>query len=332
MGVEKYKRGFQVAQHNAVLEQPLRWRKPRLVFVNSMSDLFHEAVDFDFIQAVFRVMNRSPQHTFQVLTKRPDRALALGPETALDTQHLARCEHRVGALAESPEDASADRRADEVSFPRTAPRPPVRSGSLGRRLGDRWRGVGSRRATGRSELGSRDTRLLRREPGPVFLQAVGWRQQEADRSVARRQDLGPNAGAQAAHGSLTRSVESCPAIVCQPSRLLKMTNAGLGPRISQSPLSFEPGVPGRPTAPTMAFTLWIWRIYIRIGREFRHCEASGCLGGLLGLGGPVGGPPFAGGLARLARIGAAGTLALAALRDAGEHAPDGLAQRGRVLQ
>ena len=77
-------------------------------------------------------------------------------------------------------------------------------------------------------------------------------------------------------------------------------------------------------------------IYFRLGRELRHCgpdcEASSCLCGLLGLGGLVGGPPFAGGLARFPRIGAAGTLALAAVRDAGEHAPDGLAQRGRVLQ
>ena len=80
MGVEKYKRGFEVAEHASVLEEPLRWRKPRLVFVNSMSDLFHEAVDSSFIQAVFQVMNRSPQHTFQVLTKRPDRALGLGSE------------------------------------------------------------------------------------------------------------------------------------------------------------------------------------------------------------------------------------------------------------
>ena len=77
MGVEKYKRGFEVAEHESVLQEPLRWRKPRLVFVNSMSDLFHDAVGSDFIQAVFEVMNRSPQHTFQVLTKRPRRALAL---------------------------------------------------------------------------------------------------------------------------------------------------------------------------------------------------------------------------------------------------------------
>lgn len=56
-----------------MLEAPLRWKKPRKVFVNSMSDLFHEDVPFDFIAAVFGVMAACPQHTFQVLTKRPDR-------------------------------------------------------------------------------------------------------------------------------------------------------------------------------------------------------------------------------------------------------------------
>ena len=55
------------------LEEPLRWRKPRLVFVNSMSDLFHEAVPFEFVDRVFAVMALCPQHTFQVLTKRPER-------------------------------------------------------------------------------------------------------------------------------------------------------------------------------------------------------------------------------------------------------------------
>lgn len=77
MGVEKYRRGFEVAQHESVLETPLRWRKPRLVFVNSMSDLFHNLVDSGFIEAVFDVMNRCPQHSFQVLTKRPERTLDL---------------------------------------------------------------------------------------------------------------------------------------------------------------------------------------------------------------------------------------------------------------
>lgn len=57
------------------LADPLRWRKPRMVFVNSMSDLFHEDVPFEFIAAVFGVMAACPQHTFQCLTKRPERAL-----------------------------------------------------------------------------------------------------------------------------------------------------------------------------------------------------------------------------------------------------------------
>lgn len=55
------------------LEIPLRWRKPRMIFVNSMSDLFHKDVPFDFIDRVFAVMALCPQHTFQVLTKRPER-------------------------------------------------------------------------------------------------------------------------------------------------------------------------------------------------------------------------------------------------------------------
>jgi protein gp37 len=57
------------------LDQPLRWRRPRRVFVNSMSDLFHEDVDFKFIAAVFGVMRHAHRHTFQVLTKRPERAV-----------------------------------------------------------------------------------------------------------------------------------------------------------------------------------------------------------------------------------------------------------------
>lgn len=58
------------------LDQPLRWKKPRLIFVNSMSDLFHPEIPFDFVAAVFAVMALTPHHTYQVLTKRPERALA----------------------------------------------------------------------------------------------------------------------------------------------------------------------------------------------------------------------------------------------------------------
>lgn len=65
--------GFGVTCHPHMLDQPLRWKRPRRIFVNSMSDLFHPAVPDGFIGGVFDVMARAPQHTFQILTKRPQR-------------------------------------------------------------------------------------------------------------------------------------------------------------------------------------------------------------------------------------------------------------------
>jgi len=72
MGMEKYKNGFELTCHYNDLKLPYTWKKPRIIFVNSMSDLFHEDMPFEFIKAVFDVMNNCPQHTFQVLTKRGD--------------------------------------------------------------------------------------------------------------------------------------------------------------------------------------------------------------------------------------------------------------------
>lgn len=77
MGLPKYRHGFKVALHSEVLEEPLRWTRPRLVFVNSMSDLFHRQVPESFIRSVFETMNAASRHTFQVLTKRPNRVAAL---------------------------------------------------------------------------------------------------------------------------------------------------------------------------------------------------------------------------------------------------------------
>src|SRR5258708_40366570 len=65
--------GFALTLHPDRLEAPLHWPKPSLVFVNSMSDLFHAKVPFNFVEKVWDVMRRSPQHTYQILTKRPDR-------------------------------------------------------------------------------------------------------------------------------------------------------------------------------------------------------------------------------------------------------------------
>ena len=74
MGVEKYKLGFKtVATHDNTLEIPKKWKQPKIVFVNSMSDLFHPDVPSTYIQKVFNVMNECPHHTFQVLTKRAER-------------------------------------------------------------------------------------------------------------------------------------------------------------------------------------------------------------------------------------------------------------------
>ncbi len=65
--------GFGLAVHTDTLDIPRHWRQPRTIFVNSMSDLFHEDVPLDFIQSVFATMNETPQHTYQLLTKRSQR-------------------------------------------------------------------------------------------------------------------------------------------------------------------------------------------------------------------------------------------------------------------
>jgi protein gp37 len=72
MGLEKYKDGFKLAIHEDALDLPYTWKGSKIVFVNSMSDLFHKDVPLFFIRKVFKVMNENPQHTFQVLTKRSD--------------------------------------------------------------------------------------------------------------------------------------------------------------------------------------------------------------------------------------------------------------------
>jgi protein gp37 len=69
--------GFGLTLHHDKVDEPLKWRKPRVVFVNSMSDLFHKDVPLDFIREVFEVMAATPQHTYQILTKRPKRMARL---------------------------------------------------------------------------------------------------------------------------------------------------------------------------------------------------------------------------------------------------------------
>jgi len=80
MGIEKYKDGFNIRTHADALNIPFTWKKPKVVFVNSMSDLFHPEIPTEFIKSVFAVMNKTPQHIYQVLTKRSERLLELSSE------------------------------------------------------------------------------------------------------------------------------------------------------------------------------------------------------------------------------------------------------------
>jgi protein gp37 len=79
MGNPNYRNAFAPTIHEHMLDRPLTWKDPRFIFVNSMSDLFHEAVPESFIHRVFHVMALAKQHTFQVLTKRADRLVELAP-------------------------------------------------------------------------------------------------------------------------------------------------------------------------------------------------------------------------------------------------------------
>jgi protein gp37 len=77
MGNPRYPNGFDVTLHDDLVDLPRRWRRPRFIFVNSMSDLFHEDVPEDFIRRVFNTMVACPQHTFQALTKRSRRLMEM---------------------------------------------------------------------------------------------------------------------------------------------------------------------------------------------------------------------------------------------------------------
>lgn len=118
MGVAKYQNdgdsrtsgpGFGVTSHPSALEIPYSWRQPRVVFVNSMSDLFHAKVELAFIKQVFEVMADTPQHTYQVLTKRAKRLSRVAPNLEWPTNVW------MGVSVEGPE--QYDRIHDLASVP-----------------------------------------------------------------------------------------------------------------------------------------------------------------------------------------------------------------------
>ncbi len=101
----RYQNGFKVTLHPDLLDVPKRWKQPRLIFVNSMSDLFHEDVPLEFIQSVFRTMRECPHHVFQILTKRSSRLLELS--TQLDWPNNV-------WMGVSVEDSNVTKRIDDL--------------------------------------------------------------------------------------------------------------------------------------------------------------------------------------------------------------------------
>ncbi len=106
----KYRRGFRFTLHRDALDLPLKWRKPRKIFVNSMSDLFHESMPEDFLTSCFEIMERAYWHVFQILTKRPDRMLSFTKDYGEIPDHiwlgtsveLAMYNHRIQTLKQVP--------------------------------------------------------------------------------------------------------------------------------------------------------------------------------------------------------------------------------------
>ena len=109
IGQTKYKNGFTFTLHPNMLDVPLTWKKPQMIFVNSMSDIFHEDAPVDFIKSIFDVMAKAHWHIFQVLTKRSDRLLEIADDLKWEpniwmgvTVESAEYVYRIEHLRKSP--------------------------------------------------------------------------------------------------------------------------------------------------------------------------------------------------------------------------------------
>jgi protein gp37 len=109
MGQTKYSKGFKLTLHPHMLNVPLKWKKPQMIFVNSMSDIFHEDAPKDFIKNIFSVMAKAHWHIFQVLTKRSERLLEFADDLKWEsniwmgvTVESADYDYRIEHLRQSP--------------------------------------------------------------------------------------------------------------------------------------------------------------------------------------------------------------------------------------
>ena len=181
MGNVRYHNGFKVTLHEDLLDAPHSWRSPRLIFVNSMSDLLHEDVPSEFIKRIFQTMNDCPQHTFQILTKRSTRLKALA-------QHLTwsaniwmgvsvendRMYHRIHDLRAIPARVrflSCEPLLGPTEKPSTTRHP----------LGDCRRRVRPGRKTDGGRMGAINQRPVPARGDSVFFQAMGWCPETSER-------------------------------------------------------------------------------------------------------------------------------------------------------
>ena len=197
--------GFGVTTHEHTLTAPLRWREPRIVFVNSMSDLFHARVPAEFVARVFAVMAATPQHTYQVLTKRATRLRRLAADLPWPGNVW---------MGVSVENADVTAQVDELRQVPAAVRFLSCEPLLGPLDGIDLDGIGWVIAGGESGPGARlmdpawPAGLRRRVPSrrrAVLFQAVGRPRPEGRRATARRPHLGRHARNGSPGGSRSRS-------------------------------------------------------------------------------------------------------------------------------
>jgi hypothetical protein len=164
--------GFKFTLRPDRLKEPTSWRKPSRMFVNSMSDLFHEQMTLEYLQEVFAVMRECDRHVFQILTKRHERLLELAPELDWPENVWMGGLGRESGLRPSRRLPTASSGGGAISFVRTAAGP-VTPRPQRDPLGDRWRRIGTGPPSNPCRVGAE---YLRAEPsgrGSILLQAVG---------------------------------------------------------------------------------------------------------------------------------------------------------------
>lgn len=191
-GVEGHQQGFDLKLWPARLAAPERWRKPKRIFVNSMSDLFHKRVPEAFVDQVFEAMERTSRHVYQVLTKRSSRMRGYVRRRYGETGapgHIW-----LGVSIENRERAGRlehlKRTPAAIRFVRAPARPCLSDRPRRHRLGDRRRRKRSGSAADGTRMGARAARSMQRPRNRVLLQAVGRRAPKVGRKKAGRQNLG----------------------------------------------------------------------------------------------------------------------------------------------